>query len=82
MCIFLEKLHRDVISFPQENYNHRKKKESLIKPHVAEVQKLMLEEEAKLLKLKEGISIELENLPKKFGHALAFPQLTVDPSAR
>ena len=74
---FLEQLRKDIGAFLQANYNYRYKvKGAQNLSQNLEVQKMLLEEEGALLKLKTALHVVQQNLPKTFAHALEFPQLT------
>lgn len=73
---FLDQLRRDLKVFLQKNYLHRKNVAQHTGTQNAEVRKLLLDEDADLLKLEEQLYVISRMLPKTFADVLTFPQLT------
>ena len=74
--LFLDQLRKDIKTFLQKNYLYRKNVAQHAGPQRADVRKVLLDEEAALLKLQEQLYITSQMLPKTFADVLAFPQLT------
>ena len=73
---FLDQLRKDLKVFLQKNYLHRKNVAQYTDTQNADVRKLLLDEEADLLKLEEQLYVTSQMLPKTFADELTFPQLT------
>ena len=74
--LFLDQLRKDIKTFLQKNYLYRKNVAQHAGAQSADVRKVLLDEEAALLKLQEQLYITSQMLPKTFADVLAFPQLT------
>jgi hypothetical protein len=74
--LFLDQLRKDIRTFLQKNYLHRKNIAQHTDIQSADVRKVLLDEEAALLTLQEQLYITSQMLPKTFADVLAFPQLT------
>jgi hypothetical protein len=76
--LFLDRLRKDITVYLQRCYLHRKYLIQNTGTQSVEIRRVILEEEANLLKLKEDLHVTELNLTNKFGHALSFRQLTVN----
>jgi hypothetical protein len=74
--LFLDQLRKDIKTFLQKNYLHRKNRAQHADSQSADLRKVLLDEEAALLKLQEELYVTCQTLPNTFGDVLAFPQLT------
>jgi hypothetical protein len=74
--LFLDQLRKDIKTFLQKNYLHRKNVAQHADSQSADIRKVLLDEEAALLTFQEQLYVTSQMLPKTFADVLAFPQLT------
>jgi hypothetical protein len=74
--LFLDQLRKDIRTFLQKNYLHRKNLAQHTDTQSADIRKVLLDEGTALLTLQEQLYVTCQMLPKTFADVLAFPQLT------